>query len=76
MATYSLVRYAADGHAGEDGDGAVVASGLSLRQAQERVRALAGGDWGTWVTEDGHTAYHASQRERCGGWVLEPEEVE
>lgn len=85
MATYEAYRYAADGCAGEEGDGAVVATGTleECRGAIERRNIYAAGwtlDDMRWSgmpagvrTEDDPgdvEAYHESDREGCGGWAI------
>jgi hypothetical protein len=71
--TYSVVRFAADGHSGEyvpygESDGQVLASGLSLAEAKR----LANKGYGSFAPEgEGELiAYHDSDREGCGGYVV------
>lgn len=74
MTSYDLIRYAADGHAGEQGDGDVVATG-TLEECRAAVADLVDGPvqamrWGG--TDDDVEAYHESMDEGCGGWAIRP----
>ena len=65
-------RYAADGCAGEVGDGRVVATG-TLAACREAIRkagsaGILGRRWAG--TEDDAEAYHESDSEGCGGWAI------
>jgi hypothetical protein len=79
---YEAVRYAADGHAGEPGDGAVLARG-SLRECRDAIaHALLPGtqyaaghpmvDLAWDGTDSDVEAYHESDAEGCGGWAIRP----
>jgi|GEM_PF-5011614 len=75
---FEAVRYAADGHAGEQDpipgrtDGEIVARG-TLAECVERIAALCGHGWSgrCWPgTGDDVEAYHESADEGCGGWAI------
>lgn len=80
--TFEAVRYAADGHAGEPGDGDIIATG-SLEECRAEIQrrtiagALRGNTWSgsllslCWSgTDDDIEAYHESDEEGCGGWAI------
>lgn len=71
---YEAYRYAADGHAGEQGDGAAVATGTieECRQAiQARIEEPL--DAARWDgTDDDVEACHESAAEGCGGYAIRP----
>lgn len=72
--TYVAIRYAADGHAGEAGDGAIIAQG-TLDECREDIAARIGGTldatrWDGLQEEGDIEAYHESFEEGCGGYVI------
>lgn len=69
---YEAYRYAADGHAGEEGDGRIIATG-TLEDCREAVAQMIGGTmdamrWGG--SDDDVEAYHESDDEGCGGYAI------
>jgi hypothetical protein len=74
---YEIIRYAADGHAGEPGDGACVQVAETLDEARAWIRDRIGGDYGRWTPDpnpDGpdsnREAWHESADYGCGGYVI------
>lgn len=81
--TYEAIRYAADGHAGEASvwegytDGEVVERGTLEAVRTAVAQCLPEGrpsmDRLRWSGADGDVeAYHESDDEGCGGWVIRP----
>lgn len=78
---YEAYRYAADGHAGEPGDGAVIARG-SIDDCRGAIRSRRDAQPGSidrgacdarWSgTCDDVEAYHESDVDGCGGWAIRP----
>jgi hypothetical protein len=72
---YQAVRYAADGHAGEQGDGEIICEG-SLAECREAIRRAIGPYFDDpdcpWTPHgDGDVeAYNESADEGCGGFVI------
>jgi len=69
---YVVVRYAADGHGGEQGDGQVVATGTLDECRGVVFRHIDGwlGDM-RWGGTDGDVeAYHESDADGCGGYAI------
>ena len=76
--TFEAVRYADAGHAGEPGDGAVIAKG-TLAECRKEIALRHKGYFGytmaraQWSGTDGDVeAYHESAEEGCGGWAIHP----
>lgn len=68
---YEAYRYAADGHAGEQGDGEVIMRG-TLDECRGAVLERTT-DFRCWDgTEGDIEAYHESDEEGCGGWAIRP----
>ena len=71
---YEIVRYAADGHAGEPGDGDVLTIVRTLAEAREWIREQHG-ELERWAgMDDDIEAYHESADEGCGGWAIRLED--
>lgn len=72
--TYVVIRYAADGHAGEQGDGAEIARG-TLDECEAAIRERVGDQidllrWGG-IEDDGDIeAYAEAMYEGCGGYAI------
>lgn len=73
---YEAYRYAADGHAGEQGDGEVIARG-SRWECQCAIAARM--EPSTYMLErlwrgtgSDVEAYHEGMWEGCGGWAIRP----
>jgi len=76
---YEAYRYAADGHAGELGDGEIVETGTldecraAVSVALESVGWRGGFASQRWDGDDDDVeAYHESDEEGCGGWAIRP----
>jgi hypothetical protein len=73
---YEIIRYAADGHAGEPGDGACEQVAETLDEARAWIRDRIGGDHGRWIPPDPDhdgtiiEAWHESADYGCGGYVI------
>lgn len=69
---YEAVRYAANGHGGEVGDGEVIATG-TIEEVRAEIASRIDGDldemrWGG--TDDDVEAYHESRTEGAGGYAV------
>lgn len=69
---FQAYRYAADGHAGGEGDGEVIATG-TLEECRAAIAERINGDLADmrWHGSDGDVdAYHESDEEGCGGYAI------
>lgn len=74
--TYEAYRYAADGHAGEQGDGEIIATG-TLTECRTAIWMEIGEAAALWSgTDDDVEAYHDSDGEGCGGYAIRRAEQE
>jgi hypothetical protein len=75
---FEVIRYAADGHVGEPGDGRCVGVFDTIDEARDCIRRLIGGDYGQWradsdTDEPGYRSiecWHESTAEGCGGYEI------
>jgi hypothetical protein len=66
---YEIIRYAADGHAGEPGDGVSIHSTDTINKARDYLRRRVG-DNGQWIDDKGRECWHESFAEGCGGYII------